>query len=190
MRETNTRFNEAATELEQMGNEAEARFARLTSAQFDWRPEPGRWSIAQCLDHLVRTQVLYFPVLRELARGEYRPSTWARYSPFSALFGRMLVRALQPDNRNRTKTSRRAEPAEGDLGNAAVERFLAHQGELASLVRALPAEMDPRRVNVTSPLSRLVTYSLDDSLSVLVVHGRRHLAQAEHVTRAEGFPAG
>ena len=101
-----------------------------------------------------------------------------------------LISALAPSNRNRSKASPQAQPASGDLGDSILRRFREHQHELARRVRALPPELDPRRVTVTSPLSRLMTYSLDDALTVLVVHGRRHLAQAERVTAAEGFPGG
>lgn len=185
-----TRLDEAAAALERIAEDAEAHFEALSAEQLDWRPDPKSWSIAQCLDHLVRIQVLYFPLLERLAKGEYRPSFWERYSPLSGLMGRALISALDPENRSKTKATASAEPDAGRLGDSILRRFKEHQSELARRVRAVPGGLDPRRVTVTSPLSSLMTYSLDDALTVLEVHGRRHLAQAQRVIEAESFPGG
>jgi hypothetical protein len=42
---------------------------------------------------------------------------------------------------------------------------------------------------VTSPLAKLVTYTLGDALRILVTHERRHFEQARRVTQAQGFPS-
>ncbi len=71
---------------------------------------------------------------------------------------------------------------------AVIEQFAAHQGELAELMRATAAGVDLKRTVVTSPVSGFVTYSLLDAFRIVVMHERRHFAQARRVTEAEGFP--
>jgi|SRR5690606_8605114 len=175
--------------LTNIAQDAEARFGELTAEQLNWKPDLGRWSVAQCFDHLITTQTFYFPVLDRLASGSYSPTAWERYSPFSGLFGRMLIRALDPKNAMKTKTASKSMPSGSDLGGEIIRRFVAHQDELVGRIRALPAGLATNSVIITSPLSGFVTYSLDDSFAMIVVHARRHVGQAERVTAMPGFPS-
>jgi hypothetical protein len=54
--------------------------------------------------------------------------------------------------------------------------------------RGIPHSLDRERTIVTSPLLRWVTYSLDDCLTILVVHEKRHFLQARRVMEVGGFP--
>jgi uncharacterized damage-inducible protein DinB len=175
--------------LTRLAHDAESRFGTLSAEQLNWKPAPGAWSVAQCFDHLITTQIHYFPVLERLANGPVPQSAWERYSPFSGFFGRFLIRALDPGNSRKTKTAAKSEPSASDLGDEVIDRFTEHQRELVDRLKALPTALDPKRVIITSPLSNIVTYSLDDCLTILVVHGRRHFVQAERVTTAAGFPS-
>lgn len=182
-------MDKVASDLLQIAKAAEARFGQLTAEQLNWRPGPGRWSVAQCFDHLIVIQVGYFPVLHQLAEGRYSPTTWERYSPFSGVFGRMLIRALDPNNTRKTKTASKSEPSLELLGADIIKRFMEHQTELHHLLERLPADLATREIIITSPLSKLVTYSLNDCLTILVVHGQRHFRQAERVASDHNFPA-
>src|SRR5690606_37128922 len=144
---------------------------------------------AQCFDHLITTQTAYFPVLDRLGSGTYSPTAWERYSPFSGLFGRMLIRALDPGNARKTKTAKKSEPSGSDLGGDIIRRFAEHQTQLVGRVTALPVGLDTKNTVITSPLSSFVTYNVDDCLTIIVVHGRRHFAQAERVTAMDEFPS-
>jgi len=182
-------LEEVSSALSKIALDAEALFGELTPEQLNWKPGSGRWSVAQCFDHLITTQTSYFPVLDRLASGSFSPTAWERYSPFSGLFGRMLIRALDPGNAKKTKTATKSEPSDSGLGGEIINRFEEHQSELVSRLKALPASLDTKSVVIRSPLSSFVTYSLDDCFTILVVHGRRHLGQAERVTATTGFPS-
>ena len=182
-------MDEVASDLLQIATAAETSFGQLTAEQLNWKPGPGRWSVAQCFDHLIVIQTGYFPILHQLAEGRYSPTPWERYSPFSGMFGRMLIRALEPNNTNKTKTAVMSEPSLEFLGADIIKRFVQHQTELVHHLKKLPAELTTRDVIITSPLSKLVTYSLSDCLTILVVHGQRHFRQAERVVSDHNFPA-
>lgn len=183
------RIGATATDLLLLADDAKDRFGHLSEAQVNWRPGAGSWSVAQCFEHLVLTQSLYLPTLKRLAAGSARATVWERISPFSGLFGRMLIRALDPANSRKTKTAAKSTPAASTIGGDVIKRFHEHQRSLVDHLRDLPQDLDPTAVVITSPLSSFVTYSLDDCLTILVVHGRRHLAQAERVVASADFPA-
>ena len=183
------RLQSFTADLAKIADEARAQFATLSWEQLNWKPAAESWSVAQCLDHLIQTQLLYLPLFEKVAAGEAKASIWERISPFSGFFGRLLIRAVSPQNPKTMKTTSRAEPSASEYDGDLVERFAAHQAELIRHVESVSEDLDPKRTIVTSPLLGLVTYCLDDALGILVLHGQRHLLQARRVTGSEGFPA-
>ena len=183
----NDRVDVLTGDLDQVTSEVEAAFGRLSHSQLNWKPSADRWSIAQCLDHLVTINRLYFPLLASLRSGAPSPGFWERHSPFSGLLGRLLIKTLSPENRKKTKTSAKAEPSTSEI-DGIIERFVRHQAELIAHIRDIPRSVDRTRTIVTSPLLSWVTYSLDDCLTILVVHEKRHVLQARRVMEDVAFP--
>ena len=163
-------------------------FGGLSHRQLNWRPFAGSWSIAQCLDHLITINTLYFPLLASLRTGPPEPTLWERISPLSGLLGSLLVARLGPEYGKKVKTSPKAEPSASEI-HGIVDRFAQHQVELIQHYVQIPDDVNRAKTIVTSPLLRWVTYSLDDCLRILVVHEKRHLQQAIRVMEADGFPS-
>jgi hypothetical protein len=174
-------------ELGAIAEDARRAFGRLSAAQLNWKPSPERWSVGQCLDHLVKTNECFMPDMGRIAAGTYRTSAWGRVSPLSGLFARLILKALDPEKGRKTKAPKVFVPASSDIPADMVERFARHQKEFAAGVRAT-AGADPRRTIVTSPVAAVATYSLLDAYRIVVAHERKHLAQARRVTETQGFP--
>jgi len=45
-----------------------------------------------------------------------------------------------------------------------------------------------QRIKNSSPVSRIITYSLLDAYTIIVVHEKRHFLQARRVLDSSGFP--
>lgn len=168
--------------------DARALVATLTYAQANWQPGQGAgWSVAQCLDHLARSNVVYtahFLAVAERARvnggGTFQGlrSTW---------LGRWFVRSLEPPPRHRTKTFKTLVPASTIPAAEALASYLASHDHYRQLV-AVAAEVDANRVVATNPFIGTVRMRLSTALQVIPAHGRRHLWQARQVLRQSGFP--
>jgi hypothetical protein len=180
------RVSRLAAVLTEVRDEARTAFGALTVAQLNWTPDPKRWSIAQCFDHLITTHAKYVPIFSRLADGDATMSWWERYSPFSRVFGRLFISALDPANRTRRRTTSNARPASTTIGPEILDRFAAHQDELIACVRRLPPALSPDLV-ITSPLLGIVTYRLEDALVFVGLHCRRHLEQARRVLAHPDF---
>lgn len=193
MTETSDRWQarreEAALALERLGADALAEFGGFGSAQLGWAPAASRWSVEQCFEHLISVQTPYIAQFRGLTEHGHSPTLWERISPFSRAFGRMVIRAAQPDNPRKAKTFSKFEPALGDGDVTVIPRFVEHQSALVDSVRRLPSDPAFGLKVITSRLSPVVTYTLDDCLTLLVAHGRRHFRQAQGVAETPGFPA-
>lgn len=184
------RIEDVMADLAKIAEDAKQSFGPLSAQQLNWKPAAKSWSIAQCLDHVITTHSLYFPLLQRLADGSAKPSLLERFSPFSGWWGRLLLKIVSPENESKVKTTAKAEPSASEIDGQIVQRFAEHQAEMVEQLRRLPKALDPATTIITSPLLAIATYSLDVAFTIFVAHSRRHLDQAGRVTEAEGFPAG
>ncbi len=99
----------------------------------------------------------------------------------------MMVKFLAPDSRQKYKAISRLSPADSGLDPKIVRNFVSHQQEVTGKLKALQS-LRPEKIIMTSPIAGFVTYSLLDACRIIVLHERRHLAQAEHVMATNGFP--
>lgn len=175
--------------LRAVADDARRDFGRLTAEQLNWKPSADSWSVAQVFEHLVKTNESYFPLIEEIVRGERKTTALERFSPLSGLWGKFLIKALQPESPRKLKTTRKFAPSASDIDARVVEHFAESQKRLAGMAERT-AGLDLRRVIVTSPFNGLVTYSLLDAYRGVVAHVRRHFAQARRVTESAGFPRG
>lgn len=183
----NSQLPEITREIEEIGREAQSQLGGLTARQLNWKPNPGQWSIGQCLDHLITANKQYFPLLRKLVTGEAKKSVFERLPLLPGFFGPVLIKSLGPEATRKFKAPQVFQPSSSDVGADVVESFVAHQRELSALLEET-ANLDLRRTIITSPASRFVTYSLLDAYRIIIAHEKRHLRQAQNVREAVGFP--
>lgn len=152
-------------------------FGHLDPRRLNARPSPGTWSIAQNLDHLIRLNESYWPVIDEVRRGEHHLPFTARIPFLVPAVGRMLLKGVQPDRNRKMRTLALWEPMDGEIPDGIVARFLAHQEELRALVTSSD-DLVARNVVISSPGNRHIVYTLDAAFDVIVAHEERHPAQA------------
>jgi hypothetical protein len=174
------RLKSVVSDLNAISEDARASFGDMTVEELNWKKSDKSWSVAQCLHHLITINSLYFPLFEKLRSADVENSFWEKYSPFSGFFGRYLVNAMRPENPKKIKTSKKAYPSASDIDSGIVLRFEDHQRELGDHISKISPDVEPSRI-VTSPLAGFVTYSLDDCLTMLVVHEHRHMQQAKRL---------
>ena len=163
--------------------DAQTLVARLTEAQGSWRPAPGSWSIAECLDHLAIANRVYLdamtpPAARALADGRRR-----RRPALPGVIGRWFISSLEPPAKPfyRRKAPRLITPRDAPLADA-VAAFLASRDDVRAFVRRY-ADIDLAGVRFPNPFVRGLRFSLATGLHVIAAHERRHLWQAWQVRR-------
>lgn len=184
----NTDISTICSDLQQAAIDAAAAFGGLSAKQLNWKPAEKSWSVAQCFDHLITTHSLYFPLLQRLEKGGVTPTRWEKFLPLSGVFGRFLIKGMMPDNQKKMKTTSKAFPSTSEIGGDIIEVFSDHQHQMIEHLQRLPADIDPAKTIVTSPLLGAITYSLADTFTILVVHCQRHIGQAMRVMETAGFP--
>jgi len=167
--------------------DADAAFGPLTAAQLNWKPEPARWSVAQCLEHLVTSNVMMIRHM-DLALAAGGPQGfWQRLPGWPRLAGRLLIQSVSLGAARKQTSPAASRPSSSDIAGDIVSRFVAGQHD--ALARLAPLDDDTAaRAIMTSPFAVFVTYSVLDGWRVIAAHGRRHIEQARRVTQAPGFP--
>jgi hypothetical protein len=164
-----------------------ARFGALSAAQLNWKPAPDRWSVGQCLEHLVTSDGAYFPTFETVRQGGYRKTLWQRMPGLPGFFGAMLLKTIDPANTKKSKAPAIFKPASSDVDADIVRRFGEQQARLLEYLQA-GAGLDLDRTIIASPVTPIVTYSLFDAFRILVRHAQRHVQQADRVVALDAFP--
>lgn len=162
-------------------------FGSLRADQLNWTNHPERWSIAQCLDHLVVSDSLYYPVFAQILEGTYKMSFWQRRSPLSKMFGKLLINQMQETATRKFKSPKAFQPNLTTSGTDIIFRFGKHQDELINYMQELDKK-DQLHVVISSPASSFVTYSIADAFQIIIKHQYRHLNQAARMKVEDGFP--
>jgi hypothetical protein len=165
-------------------NAAEARLHRLVQAvpEAAWsrRPDPARWSIAECVAHLNLTSKAYLPLLQAaLARGREAASEWrGRYRRDPV--GWIMWRMAGPPVRHRVKTVAAFVPAAPQSVTELISEFDRLQNEQLSCVSAADG-LSLGSLWIRSPFDQRIRYNVFSCLTILPRHQERHLWQAEQV---------
>ena len=176
-------------QFERVAIDADALVSPLTDVQFNWRPAPGNWSVAECLEHLNTTARLYLPSLDEGVADAIRRGLYAE-GPFAYNWiGRLFVRATEPPARFRMRAPRAFHPAAARPRHEILAAFRAYQVQFVDRLRQANG-LDLARARVSSPASRWIRLPLGSAFAVMAAHQRRHLSQAQRVTAAPAFPSG
>ncbi len=174
-------------ELDALSAEAPRIAAGLDDGAMNWAPGPGRWSVAQCFEHLTVTARLYHPALAAAvarARALPRPGASPPFRPTRV--GRWILAGVRDRSGRRTRSPRAFHPAARPEPGA-LERLVATLDRLAGLI-GVAGGTDLNRVKTHVPATRLIRFNLGDALEIQVAHVARHLDQARRVRVDPAFP--
>jgi hypothetical protein len=176
-----------ADQFEAIRGDAENLLRGMSDAQFNWRAEPGRWSIGQCLDHLNVTADNYQPVI-EGRIIEGRSQGKLGQGPFRhGRLGNWFVKLLEPPVKTKFKAPEMFVPPPDRSMNEVATKFFTAQENFFNLICEANG-LDLARIKVQSPASKLIRLSLGQALASMTAHERRHLWQARQVKNHADFP--
>jgi DinB superfamily len=175
-----------ATQISRIRDDARKLTSNLSDAQMNWRTHPGRWSIAQCLQHIVLGHQAYLVPI-DTAIKQAREQQLFSSGPFKyGWFGNWFARSLDAPPKFKMKNPKVITPSTDLAGRKVVADFDRVHEEL--LRRVYEANgIDLRRAKMTSPFLRLLRLSLGQAFAVLTAHGRRHVWQAWQVRNDPTF---
>lgn len=178
----NLQLEEIKTQLDAASQKADSIVRGVSFEQLKERPQPDRWSIAECLVHLNLSSEGEINVLNDAYEQNQTKRMYAEKQFKMDLLGRFLKWTLEPPpmSLSRLKTTEMFQPIDVEPLGEVLPRFLVLQEQLKACVDAangLPLD----RIKVVSPFNTKVKYNLLSCFHILLAHERRHLWQAERV---------
>ena len=147
---------------------------KCTSNQLNYRPDPGAWSILQCLEHLNRYAAFYLSEIEKALDKNNTPATIFK----GGIVGNMLVNMVVPkENGKKIKTFTAMDPADMQLEPNVIDVFIANQERLlAALAAAKNTNLNKGKIPVT--FTKLLCLTTGNALRFMVHHNQRHVQQA------------
>jgi hypothetical protein len=171
---------------------AEQVASHLSRQQFNWRSEPGRWSIAQCLGHLNILSVLDLAPLDALISDGHERGI-IREGPFHyGYLSRKFAASQDLPVKSKFKAPKKfAAPSDMELSSTVAEYRRVNR-EIRRLVLAADGlDWSGLKIGMSAmpgPMRALFRMPLGARLALLVNHDRRHLWQAGQVRAHADFP--
>ena len=181
-------LDEYRKQLRALQDDARELVSPLDPEQLNWAPAPGKWSVAECLDHLDATARSYIaaidPAIEE-GHAAGKLGGGAKYG----FFERWFIRSLEPPPKRGFKAPGKVVPRASTYEKEEIlERFVeGHEQLVGQLARA--DGLDLGKVKIKSPLASFLRFRLGAAFAILIAHGRRHLWQARGVVKSAGFPS-
>ena len=147
---------------------------KLTSNQLNYKPNPGAWSILQCLEHLNRYAAFYLPEIEKAVSQNTIPSLVFK----SGILGNMLVSmVIAKEGGKKMKTFAAMDPQDMQLGPNVIALFIANQQRLINaLTTARNTNLNKGKIPVT--FTKLLRLNTGNALRFTVYHNQRHVQQA------------
>ena len=181
----NPQLNIIKIEIDAASQRAIAIVNGLSFAQLKQRPQPNRWSIAECLVHLNLASLADIALLNDTYKRTPTRQMHFENQFRMDLLSRFLKWTLEPPPMSafKIKTTKNFQPVEIEPVGEILPTFLALQEQLkASIDAANGLPLD--RIKVVSPFNNKIKYNLFSCFHLLLAHERRHLWQAERVKEA------
>ncbi len=188
MSTTDLELNQLRDEAKQIAGDTNNTFGALSATQLNWKPSEERWSVAQCLEHLIVANKGFFPTFELIIKREYQTRAMERIPVFPTLWGKLIVNSQRPTSTRKYKAPKKFQPAQSNLAETIVKDFLHQQERVLDFMKASEG-LDLSAVIITSPVVNFITYSMMDAYRLIVVHEQRHILQAKRVKAETSFPA-
>lgn len=181
------RIDAVLNELELVVADSRASFGKMSAAQINWKPSEKDWSIAQCFEHVIVTNELYFPNIQKVIDGQHRNKLFSKVPFGTDLIAFAMKNSLNPEQSRKMRTFKMFEPSVSDVRETIIEDFATNQKNLMDLAAAARS-LDVHRIKIAEPLSPALNLRLIDAFEILSMHSRRHFLQANRLVGAAGIP--
>ena len=157
-------------------------FLSLSSELMNSKPAPESWSAAECFEHLLQTNQLYFPVfqniLDKIVFEKHNSETEFKHT----FIGKMIMKTVDPEQCKKYKSPKAFRINVSEVRKDILPQFLNQHKQLNSIIKKFE-DVDLTKIKIVSPASKFIKYNLGDCLLIIAYHNKRHILQAERAIK-------
>lgn len=172
-------------ELDAADERAKALVKDLNPQQLNWQPQPGTWSVGQCLEHLCITDEVYLPAIAISLRDkpvspvqDITPGWFARW---------FITSFIEPSPKTKRARAPKKIVPSAQVESSVLDRFLRSNQAAREFIRQA-GNYDVNHIRFKNPLLPVLRFTAGTGLEIVSRHERRHLLQAERAKQSSGFP--
>ncbi|MFW5697787.1 MAG: DinB family protein [Fimbriimonadaceae bacterium] len=161
-------------------------FKGLGKEQLNWKLRKGEWSVAQCLQHLIKINRSYFDTIEKKLYSASPPKDPKEKFNLSWK-AKMAIKLNGPNPPFRIPTIKALKPSSITFDTDIVEQaedLLKRELQVLEASRSV----DIKRTIIVSPFGKMIQLNLGEMLALIAWHDNRHLLQAYKLTRLPEFP--
>lgn len=187
---TETQLSRWLDELHQVEQEVRLDLSRLSGEQFNWWPAEGKWSVAECIDHLALVTGLMLqkakPVLEKARQAGRSGQGPYRYS----MMGGWFVKMMEQPGKRPMYSPKNFAPGSNLQQAEVLGRYRSVMKDFAEMMESsydLP--LDQLKAGSAAEGAGWLKFNLAAWFAATLAHNRRHVAQAKRVLETPGFPS-
>jgi len=184
-----TQLTRWQNELHSVEQEVRLDLSKLSAEQFNWRPAEGKWSVAECIDHLALVTGLMLenakPVLEKARAAGMTGQGPYRYR----MMGGWFVKMMEQPGKRPMPSPKNFAPGSNLEQAQVLARYQSVMRDFAETMEAsysLP--LDKLKARSAAEGGGWLKFNIAAWYAASLAHNRRHLAQARRVMDAPGFP--
>jgi len=163
------------------------KFKLLSEDQINWKPSAESWSIAECVDHLIVTNKLYFNEIEKQFAEKQIKTYYSKTQVKHNWLSKFIIKSVDPANIKKVKTFPVFMPSKSKYTKDVFNSFEEVQNGLVNLV-STGMNLDLNKYVMSSPAAKIIKENFCDVLEIIRLHDRRHFSQAERLFNHSGFP--
>jgi hypothetical protein len=157
-------------------------------------PVPGKWSVAQILEHLNSYGRIYLPQIdKAISSSQSKREAWFN----SGYLGNYFTNIMKPkdvfDVKNKMKAFKAHNPENKLNPGKVLDEFVEQQHKLLQLLE-MAKQKSLNSIRIPLSVTKLIKLKLGDTFRFLIGHEQRHFVQARNAIKTIGlstdkFPA-
>lgn len=159
----------------------------LTDEQFNWKPSPQKWSIAECLDHLIVSGNKMIPHITKGVTKGHNKKIYGDAPFFTGFVGKWFLGGSGKGGKP-IPAPKIFMPSSSDFKKKIVlDEFMLLQDSYLSLLEQSEG-LNLSKIYVRSAVTPLLRFNLATWFQAMPGHQMRHFDQIKRVLNIEGFP--
>jgi uncharacterized damage-inducible protein DinB len=170
----------AVQQLKDSEQEFLASIEKVSEAQWNWKPAPGRWSVGQTAEHIMQSEVVLFRRIQHAIQSPANPDWGTQTADKTELIERVI-----PD-RSRKATAPETTKPQGLSKQEVVRRFKELRAQIIEF--AMETQIALKEHTANHPFPSFGTLNTYQWLLLVPLHSRRHDHQIAEIKGTSGYP--